>query len=394
MARPNSRIYYACQAVSMSGPYGINPNAGLTQAFQYIPGIQSVTVGTNFSLQPVFQFGQSELYENMESIPEVDISLSKLFDGWPMLYHLAVGQGKLSEVMHHRCGVRLSIGMDTDKPFGTNAQHQAPSQLTMIPAYLSSATFSLGVADKFTETVTLVSNDRSWASTQGESLSSPNPDTSLTADGRSAPTALGIGQKQHLNLVETILPNGLTTNKKLLDENIVLNATHTRSLFGGIPAGSHIQSINITVNLGREPIYELGKRTPFSRPITFPAEISCEIAVIAVGGDDIGYASSYTPCANPKLVEDKAIKVVLCDGTTFDLGKKNKLKSISYAGDTGGGNTIATYVYSTYNDFTFKPREFTRGTMDALGVLGGPASVPDIPSSVGWFETYPPTDIQ
>ena len=388
MARPNSRIYYACQAVSMSGPYGINSNVGLNQAFQYVPGIQSVTVGTNFSLQPVFQFGQSELYENMESIPEVDISLSKLFDGWPMLYHLAVGQGKLSEVMHHRCGVRLSIGMDTDKPFGTNAQAQAPSQLTMIPAYLSSATFSLGVADKFTETVTLVSNDRSWTNTQANSLNSPNASIADNLSGRSAPTGLGIGQKQHLNLVETILPTGWN-GKALLDTAIVLNATHTRSLFGGIPAGSHIQSINITVNLGREPIYELGKRTPFSRPITFPAEISCEIAVIAIGGDDIGYASSPTPCANPKLVEDKAIKVVLCDGTTFDLGKKNKLKSISYTGDTGGGNTVATYVYSTYNDFTFLPRT-TFGFMNNDGVLTGFGDG----GISNWFEYNPPAEIQ
>ena len=53
---------------------------------------------------------------------------------------------------------------------------------------------------------------------------------------------------------------------------------------------------------------------------------------------------------------NKAIKIVLCDGTTFDLGRRNKLTSVAYAGgDTGGGNATLTYSYQTFIDFFHIP---------------------------------------
>jgi hypothetical protein len=43
--------------------------------------------------------------------------------------------------------------------------------------------------------------------------------------------------------------------------------------------------------------------------------------------------------------------IVTCEGTSIDLGHKNKLQSVNYTGgDTGGGNVTITYSYSNFND--------------------------------------------
>ena len=50
---------------------------------------------------------------------------------------------------------------------------------------------------------------------------------------------------------------------------------------------------------------------------------------------------------------DQAIYVLLSDTTSFDLGSKNKLASVSYGGgSTGGENATCTYSYSTFNALT------------------------------------------
>ena len=52
---------------------------------------------------------------------------------------------------------------------------------------------------------------------------------------------------------------------------------------------------------------------------------------------------------------DQEIKVKLCgatdsDSLIIDLGKKNRVTSVNYAGgDTGGGNVTLTYSFQTYN---------------------------------------------
>ena len=66
--------------------------------------------------------------------------------------------------------------------------------------------------------------------------------------------------------------------------------------------------------------------------------------------------SSNANCSNPKALSNKKILIALCDGTRIDLGTKNKLQSVSYAGGgTDGGNATITYSYQTYSDFTYTP---------------------------------------
>lgn len=328
----NNRIYYAIQGVRLRGPSGTDGN--YNEGWDRVRGLQTVGINTNFNLEPIYQMGQLELYDDYEEIPEVEVTLNKVFDGFPTIYQMTAGTGTLTEIQINRCGVQLGIFEDTDV-----AATGSPETLLQIePAYVSTATFTLNTDGNFTEDVTLVANDKEWIGTQDWG----------DYDGgvwSKVPTGLGIARRQQFDRVNSILPSGTD-----------LNVTTTCYTSGGIVPGSHITSITITANLNREEIRELGSRRPYLRYINFPVEITTEIQAIAISGDLIGVNNTNTLCANPKALTFKEIVVKLCDGTTFDMGKKNKLTTVNYAGgDTGGGNATVTYSYRNFNDFKFLP---------------------------------------
>ena len=80
---PNNRIFYACQAVAIEPQY-VNDNV-LTNAGVLAPlhGVQSVGINTTFNLEQVFELGQIQIYENIEGVPEVEVTLEKVLDGYP-----------------------------------------------------------------------------------------------------------------------------------------------------------------------------------------------------------------------------------------------------------------------------------------------------------------------
>ena len=113
----NNRIYYASQGLQLKPE-----TTGNRLATWYDPqGVQSVGITTNFSLQPIFQMGQLELYDLVESVPEVEMTINKVTDGTPPLYAMCMGgtagisnvSGKqLVELCNNRVNARLSIFAD------------------------------------------------------------------------------------------------------------------------------------------------------------------------------------------------------------------------------------------------------------------------------------------
>jgi len=340
-----NRIYYACQSVQLAGPSGTkvvkNPD------YDTIQGLQSVGIQTNFNLEPVYQLGQLSLYDNYEEIPEVEITLNKVLDGMPTIYEMSMGTGSLADLANNRCGLKMLLYPDTV----TKSTGVPTAAVECVPSYLSAVTYNFPTDGNFTEEVTLVSNDKTWLNV---AVSSNYPTTS----GGSAPTwdipspnnsGLGIMRRGLWNASSTILPTGITgtgNGQVSLDKG---------SESGGIPAGIKINSVKVSMNLGREQIRELGSRTPYYRYIKFPVEISTDIEVTANTGDMVGVSGSTNiACSNPKALSNKSIKIVLCDGMSIDLGNKNKLKSVNFnGGGTDGGNATITYSYTTYSDFTY-----------------------------------------
>ena len=349
----NNRVYYACQSVQLAGPSG--SNAAANTAFTTIQGLQSVGINTNFNLEPIYQLGQLDLYENFEDIPDVEVSLNKVLDGMPSIYSMAMGTGDIAACAENRCSVRLTIHDDT----ASDAAGAAIAACEIQPAYLSSVTYNFPSDGNFTEDVTIVGNNKSWLDLSSSQPSATDIGAGMRPAADNPNSGAGIVRRQMLDLGRSKFPNsgtvaaGAALGTVSNDITVITNS-------GGIPTQSKIQSVSMSMDLGREEIFSLGQRLPYTRFVNFPVEVTCDIETIAATGDMVGAVESEEACANPKALMDKHIKVQLCDGRSYDLGKKCKLQSVSYeGGDTGGGNATATYSYLTYSHFTHFPANDT-----------------------------------
>ena len=130
---------------------------------------------------------------------------------------------------------------------------------------------------------------------------------------------------------------------------------------------------SISTDFSREDILELGRKTPYARPATFPIEVTQEIEAITTSGD---FVNAYE-FGDEKLNETKASGnntsqeiIFLCTraGYAWDLGAKNRLASVSYGGgDATGGNATCTYSFTNFNELDVQ--HLTRTGFIGFGVL-------------------------
>lgn len=331
---PNNRIFYACQAVAIA-------KTGHTDAdnFRIMHGVQSVGLNTNFTLEQAFELGQIDLYSNEEDIAEVEVTIEKLIDGYPLLYLQAVGNiGKTNVVSasNSRCDVYLALYEDSVSDISA----ETPGSVVVCSGmYVSSVSYSYPVDGNATESVTLVGNDKFWNSQVPTIVS--NAITQYTTDnteddtfsGSDAPPS-GLVRRSRVDVVNCLIPPEVCSQKHQ-------GATTVGSQ---VIRNSGIQSINISADFGRENQLELGRFGPYNRYATFPFEVTCEFEVNATSGDLVSVSGFG------KNLTDRAILIKDLAGTVIDLGSKNKLTGITYSGgDTGGGIATITYSYSTFN---------------------------------------------
>ena len=84
----NNRVYYAIQQVGIAAGSRGNNN------FTPVHGVQSVGITTTFNLEQVFELGQISIYENVEGTPDVEVTMSKVLDGYIPLYCFSYGLGR------------------------------------------------------------------------------------------------------------------------------------------------------------------------------------------------------------------------------------------------------------------------------------------------------------
>ena len=163
-----------------------------SQILLYTPrGVQTLGITTNFNLTEVFSIGQLEVYDQPEDLPDVEVSMTKIFDGTPPLYFLVMqGSGgtigtsttdfnvvnnkALTEVGNNRVNVHVGIYPDTaESAFG-----QPDDFIAMSGMYLSSFTYTLGVDDNFTEDIILVGNHKVWNTGKANGADFGNSDDS------------------------------------------------------------------------------------------------------------------------------------------------------------------------------------------------------------------------
>lgn len=332
----NNRIYWACQGV------GISPQDSVS--FVGVHGVQTVGITTTFNLEQVFEIGQLSIYENIEDIPDIEVTMEKVLDGHPLIYHLAT-KGYSSQTLAGRstkkCNIALNIYDDTYEAASGTPQ----TEVVMSGMYVSSVSYTLPVDGNCTESVTLVGNNKYWK-TSAFLLTGTVLGGTAGLDGPRIPATSGGVQRR-----ENVLWGGSAGNYTKLPSDIDgISSSGTNNQTGGI-YGAHVQSITVSVDLGREAINELGRKGPYFRYVNFPVEVSTEIEVISLRGDMVDATELGLSGSGFNLI-DQTIFIALQDGTRIDLGSKNKLASVSYGGaDAGGGNATMTYSYTTFNDF-------------------------------------------
>jgi hypothetical protein len=257
----------------------------------------------------------------------------------------------------------MVIGLDTDS--AVSSGDNLAAELYCSGMYWSSVSISLPTDGNFTESLTLVGNNKKWISSTGIAgilLGAGGVVNSVFAFGNDSPDSPDSGVLRRNNFLTgtttvsrggnnfiTVLPSfitGVTNNGST--RNVVGSGTFRNC--GTVNTDDvHVQSISFSVDAGREAINQLGTYAPYTRYVTFPVQVSTEISVIAVGGDNIDAVENVPAGGN---LSNHTIQVCLDDSTVIQVGNKNKLTSISYGGgDAGGGNAEITYSMQNNNDF-------------------------------------------
>ena len=356
MAR-NQRIFYACQAVAIQERG--QPRVGRNDIVQ---GVQSVGMSSTFTLDQVFELGQIEIYENIEQIADVEVTIEKVIDGYKLIYDMATqGACKTDIVAASKVRTDVLVAIFDD---GVSHATGVPRNVCYNSGmYVSSVAYNYTVDGSATESVTMVGNDRFWHKIGQQSVgglplsgvinvaptgiwNSGNPAYNPTYafnSGLDAPKS-GVVRKVNVDLANSTLPYVIKSQR----------GDDSAFAYGG----AHIQSISVSTDFGQENIQELGRFGPYHRYATFPIEVTCEFEVIATSGDLVNVSGNAPNLSNETIIiKDEA-------GTVLALGTKNKLSSVSYSGgDTGGGNATITYSYSNFNVLTVQG-----GSVKAFGV--------------------------
>lgn len=347
----NNRIFYACQRLGIA-PLG-------STAYTTVRGVQSVGMTTTFNLKQAFELGQVAIYENIEGIPDVEMSLEKVLDGYAPIYTL-VTQDATSASLTGRSASRCSVALGIYSDTADSSTGNALSTVQLSGMYVSSVGYSFTVNDFAKETVSLVGNNRVWVAASAMTWTAEPFANNDDSPGSIAGSG-GVQNREDVlfGADGTILPKELP--------GIAADGTNTYT--GGVYS-AHVQSLNTSVNLGREDLFELGRKGNYNRYVRFPISVTTAIGLTSVSGDMIsatedGLYSEGGDCGRYNL-QDQEIILKLCEGLRVDLGTKNKLASVNVTGgEAGGGNQEITYNYQNFNDFAvFHPQDPNAGDVD------------------------------
>ena len=354
----NDRIFYATQAVGIQG----HGDGGNVVPGDMVHGLQSVGMNTSFNLEQAFELGQIEIYENIEGTPDVEVTLEKVLDGYPLIYHMAtkdglVGMGSgIAGRSKSRCDLRLGIFPDTNNNVAGGGA-SAEAEVYCSGLYVSSISYTIPTDGSMTESVTLVGNNKQWLTSNQKlvstavanfdgfdspaALTSGHPGGSITASG-------GIQQREDVLLTACMLPGSIQG---------VLGSGYGNGLNSSTGAPRvHLQSVSVSTDFSREDILELGRKTPYARPATFPIEVTCEIEAVTTSGDfvnayEFGDSALNNTKASGNNTSEENIFIATRAGYAWDLGNGNGLSSVSYGGgDATGGNATCTYSYTNFNE--------------------------------------------
>ena len=353
----SERVYYPIQQICIASHAG-----------SYIPvlGGQSLSVSGDNPITQIFQLGQLEVYGNITDLPNINVNVEKVLDGYPLVFHLAskdaTDPGLVGRTVK-KCKLGLSVfSSDQEEASGTPM-----CTVEMSGFDIASISYQFNTSDVFRETVGFVGNDI-IVSDDDEIV---NPDAETRSDNLEITGAFGgtftpfLNKKEHMDFEYTVMTtddNGSIEDPDctvLPQEIDGISDSGTNEKTGEI-YDSVLQSITVSVDLGRSEIPGLGSKFPQCRYVEYPVEVTCEVECTPkfcgfVSAVAAGIYSDGEVCGDSygKNSKDRTIRIATCEGTRIYTGTKNQLRSFNWSGgDTSGGNVTMSYSYVTYNHFT------------------------------------------
>lgn len=359
----NNRIHYAAQRI------GIAPIGSTT--YSTIRGVQSCGITTTFNLEQVFEWGQVAIYENIEGVPDVEVTIERVMDGWCPAYLLATQAdsagvalvaGKATLI--GRSVGKCIMGMAIYDESVSYAEGTPGTQIQMSGLYVSSVGYSVSVDANATENLTLVGNNKLWVvggdtenfvDTFQDNVWPDNPWSTGSTNPQSISGSGGVNRREDVIFGSTGTPSLIPTQIAGAHPsgwNILTNGVYP----------VHMQSWSINTDLGREELFELGRRGTYYRYMNLPVEVTNEITIISSSGDLVSSSeegvyqqagSEAWACGGRYNLKNEHLRLVLCEGLQVDCGSSNKLSSVGVSGgDAGGGNVEITYTYTNFNEMT------------------------------------------
>jgi hypothetical protein len=395
VAQLNAREY-------ASGLFACDSIDEVTGLWEVPRGLQSVAMSTNFNRETTFQLGQVELYEYSERQPDIEVTLEKVIDGTKPLWFMLTDPAftdLVGKTAFYRSDIILNIYSDTQFRADTS---DPLSTVLASGMYLSTVTYTFPIDGAVTESVTLVGNDKKWANfdatVAGEDVSSYPP--TLTPPDNATPVGVpsgvfgheplggvqelaggdggfgvlvvgsGVQRREEVEIRRSILPSdipGITAavGSGVSTEQLEALGYMSVACSGAVDSAGnsvtqlvadantadiveHVQNITITADIGRDDIFELGSKRPFTKYVTFPVEVTTAIEVITSQGDLVD-ATSEVDCG-PDQTANNTIIIRTCDGLQVDVGDSNVLTTIDVGGgEAGGDNMTVTYNFSSFN---------------------------------------------
>jgi hypothetical protein len=287
-------------------------------------GVQSVSIGTSFDLEDVFTLGQLDAYENVEGIPEIEMSVEKVLDGTKPLW-LMTTDSDYTTLKGRTSDYKIDAAVSVFPDANDSATGTADATVTCSGMYVTSYGLSMSTDGNFTETVSLVGNDKTWLTTEG------TPAAVFDAAAAYSATVVGSGvlRSEEFNKAGSTLPTEVSVD-------------------------DHIQSIDISVDISREDIFELGTKRAYYKAVSFPVTVSTSFEIVTSEGDKIEAVSTGDN------LTARQITLLTTDGLTINLGANNKVASVDFSGfDAGSGNGTVSLEYTNSNSITVTHSGFT-----------------------------------
>tara|TARA_B100000029_G_scaffold199447_1_gene197803 strand:- start:1875 stop:2897 length:1023 start_codon:yes stop_codon:yes gene_type:complete len=333
---PN-RVFWAGQGLAINTTVKALHEPAAADAVN-VRGIQSVGITTTFNLEQVFQLGQLTVYEDVEDIPDIEITVERVLNDDKSLYTLtgAVSGNSLTQNQDKTFDVYFEVHNDATENIDDDGGFPA-AQAHCSGLYVSSMSWTFPTDGNCTESFTFVGNGKKWQS--GSTVAS-------TYDTDGIPTVVGEAkvwrrQQVELETIPTSVNNMDSTPK--------------------------VMSASVSIDLGREAINVLGKKLPYYRYVTFPVEVTCELEVLVRDAysatDKMADGINAVPDPGAGSGSNVTAESIKIKGTgreaggytkEWNLGDKNKLTGVTWGGgSTGGENATVTFSYRNFNDFTY-----------------------------------------